>query len=714
MLQMVKMETIQVQNNRDTMKKKNIFTWLMIACSGLMGLVSVSCSDDMPAESYYTFTGEMMSDYLKNHGEFSSFAEIVSRSRYSQRGVNIMDLLGTYGRYTCFAPTNDAVSAYMKANGYTSLAEIPNDVCDTIARTHLINNAIFYTADFKDRNDVEKVNMNDRYLSLAQVPGANDDITYQLNRSGRIIMAAANDSVENGVVHAVDQVLVSSNQTLTDLMLENPEVARMSEALDKTGMADYISQRIKDTNWDPDAPEYEKYNGKVIYSGAQDNYCRVPETRNFKFTVFACTDKVLKDKYGIETLEQFYNYARDIYGGEAYDPSNPEQLKDVNNPLHRLIAYQCLPFATSYDKYTSICTLLTNTRKAFVNPTEWYSTMDPLTTMKIEHLYSATEIQQYGGVQKDMYLNRGDMIRSFSKGVHVERKLSDPEMIQDALNGTYFLTDGLIDFGEETQSEIFNTRIRFDMMSCFPEMISNNLRNSETHTPTDPKDPESPARNYILPQGYLDDVTINEQGTLLYQGARNSYWSYLGDEFNVCSDQNSYDIEFYLPSVPDGQYQIRLGLADMPTRGICQFYLDGVPQGSPFDERSDNFEQRIGYVPMNTLDGSGYTSEEKEAVKKNMHNLGWYHGPKSVFSVSGTNHPDGQNALGQGGTVFADNARTMRYVLATVNLDRKTRHKIRIKSIWAVGNALVMMDYFELVPKSVYGVEGSGKAEDDY
>ena len=55
----------------------------------------------------------------------------------------------------------------------------------------------------------------------------------------------------------------------------------------------------------------------------------------------------------------------------------------------------------------------------------------------------------------------------------------------------------------------------------------------------------------------------------------------------------------------------------------------------------------------------------------------------------------------------------MRYVLATATLDENIQHKVRIKSIWAVGHALVMLDYFELVPKSVYGVEGEGKAEDD-
>ena len=41
---------------------------------------TVSCSDEPLPENYYTFTGEMVSDYLQNRsGEFSDFLAIVQR-----------------------------------------------------------------------------------------------------------------------------------------------------------------------------------------------------------------------------------------------------------------------------------------------------------------------------------------------------------------------------------------------------------------------------------------------------------------------------------------------------------------------------------------------------------------------------------------------------------------------------------------------------------
>ncbi|EHG99615.1 hypothetical protein HMPREF9441_02521, partial [Paraprevotella clara YIT 11840] len=45
-------------------------SWLSVCTILLLVMqmsLSTSCNDDLSAESYYTFTGEMMSDFLKNH-----------------------------------------------------------------------------------------------------------------------------------------------------------------------------------------------------------------------------------------------------------------------------------------------------------------------------------------------------------------------------------------------------------------------------------------------------------------------------------------------------------------------------------------------------------------------------------------------------------------------------------------------------------------------
>ncbi len=715
------------------MKLKNkLFLYLAFAFSGLMGLTTTSCNDDIPADSYYTFTGEMMSDYLKDRSQFSEFVKIVERSRYSVRGVNLMDLISTYGQFTCFAPDNDAVETYLKNNGYSSVEDISYDICDTIARTHLMSGRAYGTIDIMGSTSLPSVNMNDRYLQVAEAFAyiengdtiytadsldivGKDDVhtTYRINRSGIIYYNHCNDTVENGIVHQVNAVLSSSNQTVFDLVQENEALSLFADAMQLTGIADYIQTHVKDESWDPDL-----YEDKSVYSGAQYDYCHIPENKNYGFTVFACPNDVLEELYGITDLQSFYDYARSIYGGEdldVTDANNAEKLKDVYSPLRRLVAYNILKCKALYDNLVSICTIYTRT----VNPTEWYATLDTLTTIKVEKLTAdLTDNKREGASLSQMYLNRADFYRYSSgyPGVLIDSEV-DEGLTNEGLNGVYYTTHGLCSWGDETKDVVFNQRLRTDLYYIFPELMTNSIRDGRTTNKianSNNSDVTVTSPNYWFPNGYLDNVTVNAAGIFLFQSQHNTYWSYQGDEFNLASEVNSYDVTFNLPSVPSGTYQIRLGFTAMSTRGICQFYLDGTPQGSPFDMRSTNFTTRIGWFALN---GTTYdTDEEKELAKKNMHNLGWYHGPASAFNFGTEGTADGN--LNASKTFFCDSGDAshcmIRYVLCTANLDEDVQHTIRIKSIWAVGTALVMLDYLELVPKSVYADDGDGSSEDDY
>lgn len=693
------------------MKKiKNFYIGLVAVLASAGVMLVTSCSDDMPAESYYTFTGEMMSDYLQNHEDYSEFSAIVKRATNSTRGVNLMDLLSVRGQFTCFAPTNEAVRKFLTQNGYSSVNDIPVDICDTIARTHLVNGKAYNTVDFANYTSLPMVNMNDRYLTIRPDTVVDEEthdtlyVNYVFNRSGEIIYSQRNDSVENGIVQPINAMLSVSNQTLPDLMLENPNVSLFVEAMEATGIAFIMRNKIKDASWNPNL-----YEDKSIYSGAQWDYCHIPEQKKYGFTAFACPNSVLAASYNITDLKTFYEYARGIYGGDTWETvqANPDKMTEWRNPLRRLIAYNCLNRLGIYDNLTTICSIDTKV----INPTEWYSTMDSLTTIKVERL----TVQQFlrGCKKNELYLNRGDMRRgSETLGVHVFSTI-DGDYENQALNGVYYLTDGLARYDQSTKDDVFNTRMRMDLYTFFPEMMNNTIRDGRTtNRIADSNDPDisKTSPNYWFPNGYLDDVKINEDGTFLFQSQHNTYWSYQGDEFNLYSETESYDITFNLPSVPTGTYQLRLGFADMPSRGICQFYLDGQPRGIPLDMRSTNFEDRIGYFSL--VDGNNRTAEETEAAKKNMHNLGWYHGPRGVFNIIGEGHQDGDETVQR--QYFCNNARTVRCVLCTENLDENVQHTVRIKSVWAVGPTVAMIDYIEIVPKSVYGVEGEGKAEDDY
>ena len=94
--------------------KNNIIALLALLATVSFGTLT-SCSDEPDSEYYYTFTGEMISDYLANRPCYSQFKTIVERAK-------LMDLLSTYGKYTCFLPSNDAVDEYLRNRGMQSSA----------------------------------------------------------------------------------------------------------------------------------------------------------------------------------------------------------------------------------------------------------------------------------------------------------------------------------------------------------------------------------------------------------------------------------------------------------------------------------------------------------------------------------------------------------------------------------------------------------------
>ena len=113
---------------------KDIRSLLTIfALLALMLPVMTSCSDEPEQEYFYTFKGEMMSDYLRNRSQYSQFAKVVERA-------NLMDLLSTYGHYTCLLPSDDAMNAFLQKKGLSSVDQLNDADCDTLARTHLLAN----------------------------------------------------------------------------------------------------------------------------------------------------------------------------------------------------------------------------------------------------------------------------------------------------------------------------------------------------------------------------------------------------------------------------------------------------------------------------------------------------------------------------------------------------------------------------------------------
>ncbi|MBP5769958.1 MAG: fasciclin domain-containing protein [Bacteroidaceae bacterium] len=714
------------------MKKIHINLINIAICSlVLMATALTACSDDIPAESLYTYKTDMMSDYLRKNERFSEFAKIVEKA-------GKMDLLGTYGTYTCFAPTNEAVKTYLQSVGLSSVDELSVEDCDTITRTAIVDR-IYYLIDLDGRMNLPQNNMlgNSLMLEPVQVAIESEDVdghtkidsvvTYRINRSGLIVYTLANDSVENGVIQPVDGLVATSTLTLPLVMKEDKSISLFNLCLEMTGLAAEM-HRIQDLSFNPRYWREKKKMEGLYPTGAQEDYCHVPDQRNYGYTAFAVPDEILEKEYNITDWKGLYKYGCEkYYPGldlDENDPvygTSPTSLTNPLNPLRKLISYHLLDRKGLYDKLFTFCSIYCND----INPIEWYSTMNPHSTLKVEYI-SEKNVRFRSGEEKlnNLYLNHcydRERPGMYQRGAMISKTVNEG-LTQIARNGVYYYIDRLIDYGEKTQNTVFNCRMRMDLYSLFPEMMNNDFRTDKTDGGGKAtEDPTADAKNFIFPPGYLDNVDMDEDGDFFLQNCRNYFWSYEGDEFNLRSDNNSYDITFPLPSVPTGQYQIRLGFTAMARRGIAQFYVDGVPQGIPLDMRQTNldaFHQRIG--GWKALDDASIKNndEAREQMKKNMHNKGWYHGPRSFrTSHTSSNH---QSAVKNDKLLSTSNSdatcnapNIVRKVIYEGPLDGNIQHTMRIRSVLAIGGAELMLDYLEFVPKSVYGIEEEGKGEDD-
>ncbi len=675
--------------------------YIIISALCALSCWSVSgCSDEPDSENFYIFNGEMMSDYIGSRTQYSDFAKVIDRA-------NLKTLLSNYGHITCFLPSNDAFADYLSERGLTSVDQLTDEECDTIARTHLVNN-IYSTMDMND-GALPTLNMNYRDIQITHGFDADSNSVVVLNTSAQIYFELQDDSVENGIVHPISAVLENDTRTAALIMKDNDRIQLFYKALVATGLADSLN-RVEDHNYNS-----KNYSSYKYTSDFWKEVATVPDKKKYGFTLFVEPDDVFK-KHGIVDLETMYNEACRIYD-RVYpeDVDQPyhafDQITDRRNPLNRFIAYHILTrdvigynYLTPLALRSGIVDGAIGIKTELMNPNDWYETMLPHTMVKLEML----TMREYMGAGK---MNRHYINRRFDDRFHIEGvevlETVESNYVQNALNGRYFYINDILAFDEITQETVQNCRIRMDFSTVFPEVMTNSIRLNGDPTKDDdsnnPDDTYKNGRNYYFPDGYLENVKMKGNCALVYRRPHWNFWSYEGDEWNLFGD---YDIEFRLPPVPkSGEYQIRLGFCALPTRGVAQIYFDGVPQGIPIDMRKFLNHESIMGTAFDTKVYTSMTDEEKAEDQKTLKNLGYYRGAYGGYHTDGSKRNE-----------FVDNPRTYRKVLCQVNITNDRDHYLRIRctSTSKLGNNNeFMIDYLEIVPKSVYGVTGDGDLEDD-
>ena len=194
---------------------KNLFKLSFL----LFAIVFASCSDDdtTAADPTDDTNPTSISNFVATTADYSTLANALEIT-------SLTETLNGEGPFTVFAPNNDAFAAFLAANGFTSLEDVPVDVLTNTLLNHVVlgtNNAADLTTSYI--NSLAVFGETSRNLSLYI------DITTGVTINGVSTVTQADIAVTNGVIHAVDSVIALP--TIVTQALANPAFSTLVEAL---------------------------------------------------------------------------------------------------------------------------------------------------------------------------------------------------------------------------------------------------------------------------------------------------------------------------------------------------------------------------------------------------------------------------------------------------------------------------------------------------
>lgn len=724
-----------MKNNRMTKGAR----LLSLALTGLTMLTA--CNPEPDESDLFTATGETAFDYIERKSELSSFYYILSR-------VGMDRNLSAYGQYTCFAPTNEAVSRYVEQlynddeamiphNGMTenSLEGLTDSLCNDIARYHLVSNTIYTTID-----------MGGGGITIPTMLGRPINTSGSVDSIGRVtlnteaVIVEPDSVVTNGVVHVIDHVVPRSNRVLIEEMERMEEYSIFVQALKLTGLSDSIMKTKKDVVY-PDPSTYDhKDTDNAKSSLFAPTECRI------QYTIFAEPNDVMAAN-GINNLDDLIAYANRVYGGAAswYDYpaekgiaiSTGDDYTNRFNALNMFVAYHLLyagmPESQLVYEYTA-----GNTFWNYVNgtaPYDYYETMLPHTLLKIWQPYGNSKSSS--ARTKSLYINRcvsfntltdevgttgsEGMHQLLSPGVRIKRTIddpADPNLNKNTLNGYIHKLEGMLVYDEMVPQHVLHERMRFDTTTFLPEFINNDFRMASIATVSGWNGGGSGSR-IAFPQfedgrTFFDGVrSYTTENRLRYNviGAYNAWQS------NTFQGWGNYDLAVKMPPLPTNTYEFRIFYTPMGHGGMMQFYMGTSSAQSsmlaldiPLDVRVPITDPRIGWTDYTLEDDQGIATDA--ALRNRGYMRGLYsYCDHAEYNDAGNNQP-GDNAT-RNQRYTSTNNNSLRKIMGRMTIRQSEERWFRIKNVISDESDLKwQLDFVEFVPVDV--VDNDQYSEDWY
>lgn len=196
-----------------------------------MIVIGAMIFSDCGKEEYVIATSDdvLMGVYFEEQGDvFSKFHRILELS-------GTLSFLNAYGTYTCFAPTNDAIDAYVAAKGKSSIEDFSTEELKNLVRFHVIIDTINSTR-FTD-GKLPTPTMFGQYLTALTYF---DEGTSKIKINKYAEVDTKDIRVANGIIHSVKTVLEPVVLSVAEVIEQNPDYSIFTEALHETDLFDTL------------------------------------------------------------------------------------------------------------------------------------------------------------------------------------------------------------------------------------------------------------------------------------------------------------------------------------------------------------------------------------------------------------------------------------------------------------------------------------------
>lgn len=705
---------------------------------GLMGLMGITACNPEPDESdLYTSTGETAADYIKRKSELTSFDQILSRVRLDRN-------LSSYGEYTCFAPTNEAIAQYIDSLYNDTEAPLPHNGLSANSLEGLIDPNNQYSDSLC--NDIAKYHLASGTHSTIEMGGGGTTVNTMLGRPvqtagitdtssvyrGNVaiekvaVITQPDSIVTNGIVHIINHVIPRSTRIIVDELERHQDYSIFAKALRLTGLADSLKRYKKDAVY-------------TITDRNDNNSTKdplwVPEECKVAFTIFAEPDEVMA-RNGINSIDDLIAYANRAYANAAdwYDyltetgnsVSTGSDYTNRFNALNMFVAYHILFAGMPQNELVFENSTRWQNNWNYTNgcqPFDYYQTMLPNTLLKIwqpqgtqlfinRYRTFNTLTDELGTVTAENGANAltgsYGIHQLVSPGIRVART-TDTDVNYDtnisAYNGYIHGIRGMLVYDRQVPKGVLHERLRFDSTTFLVEFINNGIRMS-TISEMSARNGGGSGNRVAFPLNFFDNVVSYTSENRFRYNVKGAYNAWQGDTFQ---GWGNYDLAIKLPPIPTGIYEFRIFYTPMSHGGMMQFYMGTskslasmVAIDIPLDVRIGISDPRIGSTTFFEEDDYGVSTDAA------MRNRGYMRG---LFSYQ--DHPenhDGSVTINQRSDVR--NA-SLRKIMGRFDMKQSQEYWFRIKNVISDETDLKwQFDYIEFVPVDV--VDNDQYSEDWY